>query len=198
MNYRILFSLSVGILVNLLPLNKARAITVPFHREYVDVSLQGIFSANDDNNDQIISPNEVTSFSASFTNDYGLLGEITAEEAKSIDLFEYKIDETNDLAFRVITTGRTLPNLPNDINLQFDVDFQRKGSPDDYCNDSSELDIFRDGDAIAELCDPNGTGITKAIPQVSTSNNSNTQVPEPTSTIALLGLVSLGTVSRFR
>lgn len=195
MNYKSLFSLNIGILVSFLPLNQANALTVSFSREYLEGYLQGILTANDNNNDNIISANEVISFQATMSNNTSLLGKITAEEEKSIEAFKYIVDEEKMLAFRVKTTGRELPDstFPNDINLELDVDFQRKGSPDDGCNDDSELDFFRDGDAILAMCAPNDTRIAEKG-----QGGEPISVPESTSIIALLILGGFGAMSRLR
>ncbi len=198
MNYKSLFGLSVVILVNFLPLNKANALTVHFSRKYLEDVLEGEFTATDKNNDRMISPNEVKSFYASFTSDYNSLDNITVEEAKYIEEFQYKIGEENELSFRVKTTGRKLP-YPSpfgDINLTLDVDFQR--TPNQNCYDVSNLDLFRQANAIKEFCDPHKTGITQVMQDIRSNNNSSTQVPEPTSIIALLSLVSCGAISKLK
>ncbi|MGK7885246.1 MAG: hypothetical protein AB4057_11550 [Crocosphaera sp.] len=198
MNYKSLFGLSVVILVNFLPLNKANALTVHFSRQYLEDVLVGEFTATDKNNDTMISPNEVKSFYASFTSDYNSLDNITVEEAKSIEEFHYKIGQDNELSFRVKTTGRELPypNPYGDINLTLDVDFQR--TPNHNCYDASNLDLFHQANAIEEFCDPHKTGITQVMEDISSNNNSSTQVPEPTSIIALLSLVSCGAISKLK
>ncbi len=195
MNYKSLFGLSVVILVNFLPLNKAHALTVHFSRQYLEDVLQGEFTATDKNNDTMISPNEVKSFYASFTSDYNSLDNITVEEAKYIEEFQYKIGQENELSFRVKTTGRKLsyPSPFGDINLTLDVDFDR--IPNENCHGASNVDLFRNANYIEEFCDPNKTGITQVIPDISLNS---TQVPEPTSIIALFSLVGCGAISRLK
>jgi hypothetical protein len=188
MKYKSLFSLGMGIFLNSLCLTSANALTFSFSRQYEVEVIRGIFTATDLNNDLSISENEVTDFSAILTDNNGVkIDEITSDEGKDISTFEYTIGQNDKLVFVVATTDRQIPGgFPNDINLAFNVDFQRIE------------DEFRDGDAIALLYDDQSTGTVEVISDGGIDPDSNTQIPEPTSIIALLLLGGLGAISRLR
>ena len=174
MNHQKLFTLTIGIVLNSLWLTSANALTISFSRQYEEGSLEGMFRATDDDNDQFISAQEVRLFEATVMDSSGQMDKIASNEGQLISLFEYEIGE-NELAFFVQTTDRVDP-FPFGSNIGFDVDFAR------------ELDFFLDSDVFSPLFDPDNTEIAQVIPQV----------PEPTSTLAFFILGGLGVVSRLR
>lgn len=162
--------LSIYNLANILP---AAATSFTFNRTYKDFGkyiISGKFVAEDMNNNQIISAEEVSEFSLTFKEIDSMYGssiedQISVEEPKEIREFEYKIG-TDNLSFLVNTTGR---------NAQ-----DPEGCAIFGCESSAWIDFSRKEDSyfITDygliLSDSDGTGRV------------NQTTPEPNSMAAIL------------
>lgn len=176
MNSQRLCKVGLGLVFNFLLVNEVQGMTVVFSRQYGQGILQGVFTGNDTDQNEMIEANEIKDFQGTFTKDNKLIANITSSEKKSIKAFNYEMGETESLNFWVETIERKIPGFPNDLNVLFQVDFEK------------EYNLLRNEDVMIVVSDTNKTGITSILADEKIVENSNTTVPEPPITLALLGL----------
>ncbi len=176
MNSKQLYKVGLGLILNFLLVNDVQAMTIAFSRQYSQGILEGIFTGNDHDQNKMIEADEIREFQGTFKKDNILIANITSSEAKSIKAFNYVMGKPETLNFEIETTDRKILGFPNDINIGFQVDFKEKDN------------WLRDEDVMILMSDANKTGTTSILENDKTVESSNTQVPEPSIKLALVGL----------